>query len=115
MNEWESHVTPRSIGSGAVVEQVWRLSRDPEGCRVVQELLADTASALGAELKGHVWEALRCPNANHVLQKAISLAGDSLSRLVIGALLARRQASLWVSCHPACLRVWVSSTDEDSW
>uniref|UniRef100_A0A7S1AGZ2 PUM-HD domain-containing protein n=1 Tax=Noctiluca scintillans TaxID=2966 RepID=A0A7S1AGZ2_NOCSC len=92
MNEWESHVTPRSTGSGAVVGQVWRLSRDPEGCRVVQEhLVADTASALGAELKGHVWEALRCPNANHVLQKAISLAGDSLSRLVIGELLAKDQ------------------------
>lgn len=60
----------------AVRGRVWLLSRDRNGCREVQRAFDeagndDARALLAAELKGHVWEALRCPHANFVLQKCI--------------------------------------------
>jgi len=56
--------------------RVWESSRDPAGCREVQAALESAGTdeerdALAAELKGHVFEASRCPHANHVLQKCV--------------------------------------------
>lgn len=57
-------------------ERVWVLSRDDAGCREIQEAV-DLAScdeeivAIAAEMRGHVAEAVRCPNANYVMQKLI--------------------------------------------
>lgn len=56
---------------------VWEYARDAKGCWLVQDAFANAQSDsekkdLAFELEGHVWEALRCPNANHVLQKCIS-------------------------------------------
>lgn len=55
--------------------RVWELSRSAEACREVQAALAradgPTAAALACELRGHVWEAVACPHANHVLQRCI--------------------------------------------
>lgn len=55
---------------------VWRLSRDAEGCRVVQLALEQAdqheAAELAKELFGHVQEAATCPHANYVLQKLVS-------------------------------------------
>lgn len=59
-----------------VLGNVWRLSQDPVGSRRVQDAI-DSADndqarlALASELKGHVWDALQCPHANHVLQRCI--------------------------------------------
>lgn len=55
---------------------VWMLSKDDKGCRRVQDALEEAVSdeermALVAELRPHVWEAIRCPNANFVIQKCI--------------------------------------------
>jgi len=55
---------------------VWALSRDSSGSRRVQQALEDAADdqvrvQIATELQGHVWEALQCPHANHVLQKCI--------------------------------------------
>lgn len=69
----------RGTGSSATCPcrgRVWALSRDPAGCREVQEAF-DLATqeekvALARELRGHVHEAMRCPHANYVLQKALS-------------------------------------------
>ncbi|CAK0797953.1 unnamed protein product [Prorocentrum cordatum] len=56
--------------------RVWALSRDPAGCREVQQAFDLAAEeervALARELRGHVHEAMRCPHANYVLQKALS-------------------------------------------
>lgn len=44
--------------------QVWRLSRDAVGCRVVQDALelgSREASDVANELQGHVLEAVMCP------------------------------------------------------
>jgi len=59
-----------------VLGRVWDLAREPEGCREVQLALEAAQSdqaraAIAAELEGHVWEAVRCPHANHVIQKCV--------------------------------------------
>jgi len=57
--------------------QVWNYARTSLGCRVIQEALENAASdsarvSIVSELRGHVWDALQSPHANHVLQKCIS-------------------------------------------
>lgn len=57
--------------------KVWELSRTKEGCRIVQRALEEATcdnsrTDIAGELMGHVWSAVRCPNANHVIQKCIS-------------------------------------------
>lgn len=56
--------------------QVWALSRTAEGSRDVQQALDDTNSdhlraAVASELRTHVWQAIKCRHAHHVLQKCI--------------------------------------------
>lgn len=56
---------------------IWKLSRNADGCWRVQQALEEAESdearvAISRELVGHVWEGMRCPHANHVLQKCIS-------------------------------------------
>ncbi|CAL1137353.1 unnamed protein product [Cladocopium goreaui] len=58
-------------------QRVWTLSRDSKGCREVQRAFDEADQeerlALASELRGHVWEALRCPFANYVLQKCVTV------------------------------------------
>ena len=91
----ESTFLVDSVGArpGAhVAGRIWALSRDPRGCREVQQALeaagSDEARAtLARELRGHVWEALRCPHANHVLQKCIVAIRPQASQFIIDELL----------------------------
>eukprot|EP00439_Symbiodinium_sp_Y106_P026797 s7287_g3.t1 len=58
--------------------RLWTLSRDSKGCREVQKALDEASGeeerlAMALELRGHVWEALRCPFGNYVLQKCIQV------------------------------------------
>eukprot|EP00929_Paragymnodinium_shiwhaense_P024737 TRINITY_DN15133_c0_g1_i3.p1 TRINITY_DN15133_c0_g1~~TRINITY_DN15133_c0_g1_i3.p1 ORF type:complete len:387 (+),score=78.74 TRINITY_DN15133_c0_g1_i3:72-1232(+) len=67
---------------------VWALARNPKGCRDVQNCLENAATekarvALAHELQGHVWDALRCPHANYVLQKVICLLKPSDMQFVV--------------------------------
>lgn len=62
--------------SSAFEQHIWHLAQDPDGCREVQQALEHAGSdeerqAVASQLHGHVWEALRCPHANHVIQKCI--------------------------------------------
>jgi len=56
--------------------QVWSVSQDPVGCRIVQLALErishQEAAELVKELHGHVQEAATSPRANYVLQKVVS-------------------------------------------
>jgi len=75
-----------------VAGRVWALARDPRGCREVQRALEvagsdEARSALANELRGHVWEAMRCPHANHVLQKCIVSMRPQQSQFIIDELL----------------------------
>eukprot|EP00929_Paragymnodinium_shiwhaense_P024745 TRINITY_DN15133_c0_g2_i2.p1 TRINITY_DN15133_c0_g2~~TRINITY_DN15133_c0_g2_i2.p1 ORF type:complete len:359 (+),score=61.16 TRINITY_DN15133_c0_g2_i2:72-1148(+) len=67
---------------------VWALARNPKGCRDVQNCLENAATekervTLAHELQGHVWDALRCPHANYVLQKVICLLKPSDMQFVV--------------------------------
>lgn len=75
--------------------QVWIKARDAQGSREVQEAFDDASTlenggdvrrALAMELHSHVWEALKCPHANHVLQKCISTMRSSECQFVIDEL-----------------------------
>lgn len=59
-----------------IIGQVWLLARSPGGCRTLQIALEAAESdearcRFAREMRGHIREALRCPNANHVVQKCI--------------------------------------------
>lgn len=53
---------------------VWKLSQDRHSTWNVQEAIlhCDERLELALELQGHVWEACKCPHANHVLQCCIN-------------------------------------------
>jgi pumilio RNA-binding family len=61
----------------ALRDRVWELSRKAGKCRDVQRTLeeadAATVGGLACELREHVWDAMECPQANHVLQKFITV------------------------------------------
>mmetsp|Transcript_79575 Transcript_79575/g.233974 ORF Transcript_79575/g.233974 Transcript_79575/m.233974 type:complete len:397 (+) Transcript_79575:62-1252(+) len=77
--------------------RVWLLSRESDGCRVVQATLATATSdatreALALELRGHVWQAMRHRHANHVLQKCITTLRPNAIQFIIDELLAKGPA-----------------------
>merc|ERR1719247_1621296 len=74
-----------------IAGNVWHLAREKEGCRLVQEALENATGdadrvALASEMRGRVWEALRCPNANFVLQKCIGVLRPQASQFIIDEL-----------------------------
>jgi len=60
----------------SVLGNVWSLATTPDGCRSVQTALdvGDNAFcvAIASELRGRIWDAVRCQHGNHVLQKCIT-------------------------------------------
>jgi len=67
------------------------LSRDHDGCRLVQQALEEAASdearsALVESLRGHVWEVAVCPHANHVLQKYIVTMKPAACQFIVDEL-----------------------------
>eukprot|EP00930_Biecheleria_cincta_P024816 TRINITY_DN17719_c0_g1_i1.p1 TRINITY_DN17719_c0_g1~~TRINITY_DN17719_c0_g1_i1.p1 ORF type:complete len:498 (+),score=99.62 TRINITY_DN17719_c0_g1_i1:101-1594(+) len=50
---------------------VWPLSKDKDGCWLVQDAFECAVKELADELRGHVLEAATGPHSNYVLQKAI--------------------------------------------
>lgn len=84
----QSVVEETTPGSVQILGNVWRLSRDAQGCRLVQEALEnasrdDDRRELASEMHTHVWEALRCPHANFVLQKIIGVLRPQQSQFII--------------------------------
>lgn len=87
----------------AVRGWVWRLAQEVHGCRRVQELFDEAADderrALAAELVGHVWEAAQCPQANFVLQKAVTVMRSEDVQFIIDELPAARAAKHKTACR----------------
>eukprot|EP00933_Yihiella_yeosuensis_P019503 TRINITY_DN15795_c1_g1_i2.p1 TRINITY_DN15795_c1_g1~~TRINITY_DN15795_c1_g1_i2.p1 ORF type:complete len:334 (+),score=66.47 TRINITY_DN15795_c1_g1_i2:70-1071(+) len=89
----------------SVAGSVWKLAREQSGCREVQRALQEavdegTRLSLAEELRGHAWEALRCPHANHVLQKCISTMRPESSQFIIDELMEKGSgAALQVARH----------------
>lgn len=74
-----------------ILGSVWRLSREADGCRQVQTAFEEcqdeeNKSLLMDEIRGHVWEGLRCPHANHVLQKCVLISRPEASQFIIDEL-----------------------------
>ncbi|CAK0845896.1 unnamed protein product [Prorocentrum cordatum] len=67
--------------------------RSSAGSRALQAALDEAAgdeerAALAEELRGHVWEAIRCPSANHVLQKCIVVLPPQAMQFILDELVA---------------------------
>uniref|UniRef100_A0A7S0ZXQ9 PUM-HD domain-containing protein n=1 Tax=Noctiluca scintillans TaxID=2966 RepID=A0A7S0ZXQ9_NOCSC len=80
---------PSSVSS--VFGRVWKLSRDPQGCREVQRAFDDAGCdsvrvSLAEELRGHVWDCLRDPSGNHVVQKCIVTMRPQASQFILDEL-----------------------------
>lgn len=90
---------------------VWRMSKDKDGCRLIQEVLEEATSdgdrlQVACELRTHVWEALRDPNANHVVQKCISTMRPLDKQFIVDEILERGHgAVLKVARHQYGCRV----------
>jgi hypothetical protein len=73
---------------------VWRLAKDARGCRFIQQALDDATSdsarsQIASQLRSHVWEAIRSPHANHVIQKCISILRPCDSQFIVDEILQR--------------------------
>lgn len=93
-----------------VTGKVMTLSRDPVGCRQVQQALDEVTGdkareAIALELKDHVWEALRCPHANHVLQKCVSNLKPQAAQFIINELTCKPGWAAAAACHKFGCRV----------
>lgn len=89
---------------GASVEgYVWSLCQKQKGCRLVQDAIdacpTDHArESLARELKGHVWDAVRCPHANFVVQKLFVSVRPQACQFVVDEIL---QHGPWAPAHIA--------------
>ena len=109
----------RASGMQRLRGQVWRLSRDAAGCRLVQEALelgGREAVDLAHELQGHVLEAVTCPHANYVVQKVVSHLSVAASSFVVRELQgnAVRVAKHRFACRIFCRLLEFSGTSATS-
>eukprot|EP00928_Gymnodinium_smaydae_P049838 TRINITY_DN33471_c0_g1_i1.p1 TRINITY_DN33471_c0_g1~~TRINITY_DN33471_c0_g1_i1.p1 ORF type:complete len:711 (+),score=94.54 TRINITY_DN33471_c0_g1_i1:71-2203(+) len=71
-----------------LVNRVWELSQESEGCWAVQRALDAALSeeereTIANELRGHVWDALQHHHANFVLQKCISTLHPQSTQFIV--------------------------------
>jgi hypothetical protein len=83
----EAHVAAIEAISGSVVD----LAFDATACRVVQMALetadVDVAASLAQEMTGHIQDAIKCPHANHVVQKLLDNLPADRTTFVVRELL----------------------------
>ena len=84
---------PAAMDAGIARGKVWQMAQSPHSTWVLQSVLQDAAGGdaervqLAHELKGHVWEAMRCPYANHVIQKCLVLVHARANQFMVDELL----------------------------
>jgi hypothetical protein len=93
-----------------LIGRVWSLSQDAIGCREVQLALEDAKEdhlrvTIALELRGHVAEALRCPHANHVVQKCITSMKPTASQFILNELLTEPGIILEAARHKYGVRI----------
>jgi len=93
-SEPEMETPPNDSSKPRVKGYVWTLTQDTKGCRLVQEALEKAVTEMERleitrELHGHVAKAMRCPHANHVLQKCITTNAPEHSQFIIDEFLER--------------------------
>lgn len=89
--EMDQGVCHGQTSTGPLAGRVWQLSKDSKKCRLVQDAFDEASCdeeriAIASELVGHVWESLKCMNANHVIQKCISTIRPDMAQFVIDEL-----------------------------
>mmetsp|Transcript_40090 Transcript_40090/g.105657 ORF Transcript_40090/g.105657 Transcript_40090/m.105657 type:complete len:329 (-) Transcript_40090:291-1277(-) len=94
--------SPRSACS--IAGNVVSLCFSAQGCRAVQDALVQATSnskreLLVSELHGHAIKAMRCPHANHVLQKYISIMPAAYLQFMIDELLVEDDLVRKVASH----------------
>jgi len=86
---------------------VWKLSRDEEGCHRVQEALSEgdnySRAQIAKELWGHVWKAAEHRHANFVLQKCIQELTPEASSFIVDEL---KTGAAWLSRSNTGVRVF---------
>lgn len=92
-----------SCDAGSVEGHVWSLSQKPKGCRLVQDAIDACPTdhgreCLAKELKSHVWDAVRCPHANFVVQKLFVSVRPQACQFVLDEIL---QHGPWAPAHIA--------------
>jgi hypothetical protein len=91
--------------------RVWSLAKTSEGCRQIQKILEDAESdsvraLIACELRGHVWDAIWSPHANHVIQKCISTLRPCESQFIIDEILQQGPgAVVTVAAHQYGCRI----------
>jgi len=100
----ESESLASSGYAGPLVGRVLSLSRSPDGCRQVQDALERATSdeereLLVREMHGHAVKAMRCPHANHVLQKCISTMPPASLQFMVDELLQGEGLVKQVATH----------------
>jgi hypothetical protein len=89
---------------------VWQRATDKSACRLLQyefkEAKDDEERALiYLQLRSHVWDCIKCGNANHALQLCISYLPPCRSQFVIDEISATPRGILRASCHRFGCRV----------
>jgi len=100
--ESECLESPRDIYP--LMGRVLSLSCSPDGCRQVQDALGKVVSdkereLLVNEFHGHAITAMRCPHANHVLQKCISVMPPASLQFMIDEMLQHQGLAKKVATH----------------
>mmetsp|Transcript_6556 Transcript_6556/g.10505 ORF Transcript_6556/g.10505 Transcript_6556/m.10505 type:complete len:454 (-) Transcript_6556:175-1536(-) len=96
---WQDHkLTSASVSAptngdeSKVIGYVWLLSQDAQGCRLVQDELANNKKEvqveIAEELRGHIYEALRSPHANFVVRKCVEVLAAPDLQFIIDELLS---------------------------
>lgn len=108
----EQHLAMKTVvASGEpILGRVWCLASTPDGCRLVQAELdrADNAIsvAIASELRGRVWDAVRCQHANHVLQKCIAKLTPQACQFIVDELGQGRDSAKNLARHRYGCRVF---------
>ena len=88
---------------------VWDMARDSLACRALQRALDDRSDsgrlAIAEALKSHVWACIACRNANHELQKTITVLRPNHVQFIIDEIMERRKGPLLAAKHQYGCRI----------
>lgn len=108
---------PRASNPRLVVDEfpteVWScivpLAMDKIGCRVIQSALNDADNscrvAIARAFRGHVLRAIRCQNANHVIQRVIELVAPESVQFIVFEICEDNNPG-FIARHPFGCRVF---------
>mmetsp|Transcript_53319 Transcript_53319/g.134710 ORF Transcript_53319/g.134710 Transcript_53319/m.134710 type:complete len:344 (+) Transcript_53319:49-1080(+) len=100
-SEWETLDSPRDFGS--VVGRVQVLSHSRDGSLQVRDALDQAPlmdrMLLVQEMHGHTLRAMRCPHANHVLQKIISIMPQASLQFIVDEIMQYKGMARKMAMH----------------